>query len=157
MAIGWILAGGKLTMALSQGYVGTVSDRIGKPAWFVFTGTLLYGLGTLTIPFAGFLDGMFDSVSCQLFQGDVFTITPPFVGLFLSFLTLGIADSIRIPPSIKLFVEEGEQYDAVAGSLSLRSVSWQVGAIVGPVVVGFVLEVGSFFSAFGIASALVIT
>lgn len=156
MAIGWILAGGKLTMALSQGYVGSVSDRIGKPAWFVFTGTLLYGLGTLTIPFAGVLDGIFDPVTFQSFWGADFTITPPFVGLFLSFLTLGIADSIRIPPSIKLFVEEGEQYDAVAGSLSLRSVSWQIGAIVGPVVVGSVLEVGSFFSAFGLASALVV-
>jgi len=36
----------------------------------------------------------------------------------------GVADGLRIPTSVAMFVEAGEQFDAVAGSVSLRSVSW---------------------------------
>ncbi len=38
----------------------------------------------------------------------------------------GVADSPRRPARMTLFVEEGEQFDAVAGSMSLRSIGWNI-------------------------------
>lgn len=55
-----------------------------------------------------------------------------------------------------LFVEEGEYYDSVAASLSLRSVSWQVGAILGPLVVGAMFDFVSFLGGFWLAAGLMI-
>jgi hypothetical protein len=54
-----------------------------------------------------------------------------------------------------LFVEEGEHFDAVAGSLSLRSISWKVGQVVGPVTVGALWDATSVFVAFATAGAFI--
>jgi hypothetical protein len=55
-----------------------------------------------------------------------------------------------------LFVEEGEHFDAVAGSLSLRSIAWKVGQVVGPVSVGALWDATDVFTAFFAASAVII-
>ena len=161
LAIGGILAGGKLTKSVAQGYVGTLSDRIGHHEWFVFAGTIGYAVGTGMIPFAGYAAGVLPGVTLPVpgwvpgAEGAI-DFHPAFFWLFTAYVILGIADSLRIPTSVAMFVEEGEHYGAVAGSLSLRSVSWQVGAIVGPLAVGGMLDVMSFFEAFWLAAAFMI-
>ena len=47
-------------------------------------------------------------------------------------------------------------YDSVAGSLSLRSVSWQVGAIVGPLAVGLMFDYVSYLGGFWLAAGLMV-
>lgn len=153
--IGGILAGGKLTKGLAQGRVGDLSDRIGSEEWFIFAGTASYAFGTALIPGAVFASTILDPFELAGFGREI-TLVPAFFSLFVAYGILGIADSLRIPPSMSLFVEEGEYFDSVAGSLSLRSVSWQVGAIAGPVVVGAMFDHVSYFGGFWLAAGLMI-
>jgi MFS family permease len=161
--IGGILAGGKLTKSLAQGYVGGLADRIGHEAWFIVAGTLGYAAGTTLIPFASYASDVIQpvvlSVPPALRVGDVgatITIGGEFFLLFGAYAVLGIADSLRLPTSMSLFVEEGAYYDAVSSSLSLRSLSWQVGAVVGPVAVGIVSDLFSYYEAFWLAAATMV-
>ena len=153
LLIGGILAGGKLAKGLSQGPVGAYADRVGQLHWFVVVGTVGYALGTALIPAAGVVDGAFDPVAVGVPGVATVSLGPAFLALFLAYAVLGVADSLRIPTSMALFVREGEYYDAVAGSLSLRSVAWQVGAIVGPLAVGGTLDAVSFAAGFWLAAA----
>lgn len=153
--IGGILAGGKLTKGIAQGYVGEFADRVGREEWFIFAGTVSYAAGTALIPAAAFASVVIDPVTIRG-GGRELILLPAFFLLFVAYAVLGIADSLRLPTSMALFVEEGEYYDSVAGSLSLRSVSWQVGAIVGPLVVGAMFDYVSFFGGFWLAAAFMI-
>lgn len=155
LLIGGILAGGKLTKAIAQGHVGTLSDRLGNRSWFIVAGTLVYALGTAAIPFADVAQATLGSVSVKTVGRTVAVPGAAFL-LFGSYVLLGLADSLRLPTSMTLFVEEGRHYDAVAGSLSLRSVSWQVGGIVGPLAAGAVLDAVSFAAAFWLASFVMV-
>lgn len=155
LLIGGILAGGKLTKGFAQGYVGEVADRVGGLEWFVVAGTIGYAIGTALIPAAGMVAGSFEPIVIAG-GGRELTLTPAFFALFGAYAILGIADSLRLPTSMTLFVEEGEYYDAVAGSLSLRSVSWQVGAIIGPLVVGGAFDHLSILAGFWLAAAFMI-
>ncbi|WP_276272674.1 MFS transporter [Haloarcula litorea] len=154
-AIGWIMAGGKLTKALTQGYVGDLTDRVGNRFWFVVVGAALYGLGTALIPLAGYLEGTLPLLTLTV-AGSLYTFTGPFLVLFGAYSVLGVADSIRLPASMSLFVSEGEGHDAVASSLSLRSISWKVGQVAGPVFVGAVKESVSAEVAFLTAAGFIV-
>jgi predicted MFS family arabinose efflux permease len=55
-----------------------------------------------------------------------------------------------------LFVEEGEHFDAVAGSMSLRSIAWKVGQVSGPVVVGAIWDATSVLVAFWTAAGFLV-
>lgn len=153
--IGGILAGGKLTKGFAQGYVGEFADRVGREELFIFAGTVSYALGTALIPAAVFASIVIDPVTIRG-GGRELVLVPAFFLLFVAYAVLGIADSLRLPTSMALFVEEGEYYDSVAGSLSLRSVSWQFGAIIGPLVVGATFDYVSFFGGFWLAAAFMI-
>ena len=155
LLIGGILAGGKLTKSLTQGYVGTLADRVGGEQWFIVAGIVGYAIGTATSPFAPRAGGFLDPVVVSGLGREA-VLPPAFFWLFGSYALLGIADSLRIPTSVALFVEEGEHFGAVGSSLSLRSVSWQVGAVVGPVSVGGMLDFVSFYAAFWLAAAFMI-
>jgi len=155
LLIGGILAGGKLTKGVAQGYVGAVADRIGSMHRFVFAGTVAYAIGTALIPAAGVVAPILPALSLAGPWGEI-TLVPAFFALFLAYSVLGVADSLRIPTSMTLFVQEGEYYNAVAGSLSLRSVSWQVGAIVGPLAVGGTLDHLSFTAGFWVAAGFIV-
>jgi MFS family permease len=152
LLIGGVLAGGKLTKGLLQGYVGEFADRVGRYEWFIFAGTVLYAVGTVAIPFASRAAALLAPTTVHVVGLEV-TVVPAFPVLFLSYGLLGVADSLRLPTSMVLFVQEGEYYDAVAGSLSLRSVSWQFGAIAGPLLVGGLFDYASVFAGFWIAGA----
>ena len=49
-----------------------------------------------------------------------------------------------------------EYYDAVAGSLSLRSIAWKVGQVSGPVAVGTIWDATNVFGAFWTAAAVLL-
>lgn len=154
-AIGWILAGGKLTKSLLQGYIGDLTDRIGKRARFVAAGALLYGIGVALIPLSLYAENTIAPVTFGMF-GDTQQLGGAFFVLFGAYSILGVADSLRLPASMALFVEEGEKYDSVASAMSLRSISWKVGQVSGPLAVGLIKDFIGVIEAFLTASAFII-
>ncbi|PSP62090.1 MFS transporter [Halobacteriales archaeon QH_8_64_26] len=154
-AIGGVLAGGKLTKSLLQGVVGGYTDRAGGKHRFVIAGTLTYALSAAMIPLAGYAQGVIPPLSLSLL-GTSLSLVPAFVPLFAAYAVIGVADSLRLPASMALFVEEGEHFDAVAGSLSLRSIAWKVGQVLGPFSVGVIWDLTSVGTAF-LTAAIFIT
>ena len=155
LAVGGILAGGKLLKALFQGVVGDLTDRVGRKHLFVFAGAMLYALGTALIPFAQFAADLIPPLDVSAF-GRTLAVPAPVIWLFLAYGVIGIADSIRLPASMTLFVEEGERYDSVASSMSLRSISWKIGQIVGPVLVGAIKDAVSILAGFLTAAGFIV-
>ncbi|MFB6137423.1 MAG: MFS transporter [Halobacteriaceae archaeon] len=154
LAIGWILAGGKLTKGLLQGLVGSLTDRRDGTYRFVAVGALLYGVGTALIPVAGAVRGAVEPVRVELLGGTQ-ALGAPFFALFGAYAVIGVADSIRLPASMSLFVDEGARYDSVASAMSLRSVSWKVGQVVGPVLVGATMDLASVAAGFYLAAGFI--
>jgi MFS family permease len=153
-AIGWIMAGGKLTKTFTQGVVGSLTDRWGYEHYFVAVGALLYGLGTATIPLASYFDGRLAPVYVTVL-GDTQVLGGAFFTLFAAYSLLGVADSIRLPASMSLFVDEGTKYDSVASAMSLRSLSWKVGQVTGPVMVGTTMDFVSTEAGFVLAAGFI--
>ncbi|MFB6164820.1 MAG: MFS transporter [Haloarculaceae archaeon] len=153
LLVGGIMAGGKLTKTVTQGFLGDLTDRIGRRHHFVLAGALAYALGTALIPVAEFADGLLPAVAVP---GTALALPPQFLPLFVAFGVCGLADSVRLPASMALFVEEGEHFDAVGGSLSLRSIAWKVGQVIGPVTVGALWDHSGVFLAFWTASGLIV-
>jgi MFS family permease len=153
--IGGIMAGGKLTKALTQGWVGDLTDRFGRRERFILAGALVYALGTALIPMAGFARGIVPDVTLAGF-GHEMVLPGAFFVLFAAYGVLGIADSLRLPASMALFVEEGEYFDAVGSSLSLRSIAWKVGQVGGPVLVGAIWDATSVLVAFWTAAGFIV-
>ncbi|WP_128477834.1 MFS transporter [Halorussus pelagicus] len=153
--IGGIMAGGKLTKGLTQGWVGDLTDRFGRKYRFVLAGALVYAVGVALIPLAGFAEGRVPSVTLAAF-GEQMALPGAFFVLFAAYGVLGIGDSIRLPASMSLFVEEGEYFDAVGSSLSLRSIAWKVGQVGGPVLVGAIWDATSVLVAFWTAAGFII-
>ncbi|MES3162036.1 MAG: MFS transporter, partial [Halorubrum sp.] len=110
--------------------------------------------GTALIPLAAYFEGTLSPVTVS-YLGDSQTLGGAFFALFVAYSLLGIADSIRLPASMSLFVEEGETYDSVASAMSLRSVSWKVGQVVGPVLVGATMDFTSTETGFLLAAAFI--
>jgi len=153
--VGGILAGGKLAKSVTQGVVGAYTDELGHKERFVFAGAVLYGMGAATVPLAEYAAGVFAPVTIAL-AGRSVLLPPAFFPLFAAFAVCGVADSIRLPASMALFVEEGEHYDAVAGSFSLRSIPWKVGQVAGPLTVGLVWDATDVFTAFFAAAGVIV-
>jgi dipeptide/tripeptide permease len=151
LAIGGILAGGKLTKSVLQGRMGTLVDQAEHRYKFVFAGAAIYAVGIVFIPLAGSASRILPAVSVSA-VGKSMVLPPAFFGLFAAYSILGIGDSIRLPASMTLFVEEGERLDAVAGSFSLRSISWKIGQLIGPVAVGAIWDATSALVAFWVAA-----
>ncbi len=155
LLIGGILAGGKLTKSLLQGVVGSYTDKIGHKHHFVAAGALTYGLGTAMVPFAEYANEWIPAMSLSGF-GQSVTLAPAFFVLFAAYAVIGVADSLRLPASMALFVEEGEQFDAVAASFSLRSIAWKIGEVVGPFAVGIIWDATGVFTAFFTAAGFIV-
>jgi len=153
-AIGAIHGGGKLAKAVLQGYMGDLTDRIGKKHYFVLVGALLYGAGIAMVPLAPHAQRAFEAVTVGGL-GFAYTVTPAVATLFTAYLVLGVADSIRLPASMALFVTEGERLDSPASAMSLRSISWKVGQVAGPLSVGLIKDVFGPTTAFLTAAAFI--
>ena len=154
-AIGWIMAGGKLTKALTQGFFGTLTDRWGHEHYFVALGALVYAVGTAAIPLAALAEGRVAPIEVSVF-GSTQQLGGAFFALFGAYSLLGIADSIRLPASMSLFVNEGERFDSVASAMSLRSISWKVGQVIGPVLVGSTMDLISTEAGFLLAAGFIV-
>ena len=153
--IGGIMAGGKLTKALTQGWVGDLTDRFGEQYRFILAGALVYAVGVALVPLAEYAHGYVPAVTLAAL-GRELVLPGAFFVLFAAYAVLGIGDSLRLPASMGLFVEEGEHFDAVASSLSLRSISWKVGQVGGPVLVGAIWDATNVFVAFWTAAAFIV-
>jgi MFS family permease len=153
--IGGIMAGGKLTKSLTQGKVGDLTDRVGEKYRFILAGALIYAVGTALIPLAGFAEGLVPGVTLAAL-GRELALPGAFFVLFTAYAILGVADSLRLPASMALFVEEGEHFDAVGSSLSLRSIAWKVGQVGGPVLVGAIWDATSVLVAFWTAAGFIV-
>ncbi len=157
--VGGILAGGKLTKAATQGIVGGFTDQFGQKHRFIIAGAFVYAIGTAMIPLAGVASQFGSAVTLHTggFSGlpSTVTIVPAFFVLFVAYGICGVADSIRLPASMALFVEEGEQFQAVAGALSLRSIAWKLGQVIGPVAVGVIWDLTDVVTAFGVAAGII--
>jgi MFS family permease len=155
LAIGGILAGGKLTKSLTQGRMGRFTDRIGGRERFIVVGALVYAVAAAAIPFAATVRGAADPLSLDAL-GRTVTVTAPMAVLFLAFGLAGIGDSIRLPASMALFVEEGAQSQSAASSMSLRSISWKVGEVSGPLLAGLLSDAVSPEAAFWLSSVAIV-
>lgn len=153
-AIGWILAGGKLSKSVLQGWLGDVSDRVAHPYRLVALGAALYGIAAAAVPLARLAEGSLTPVEVHLF-GDTQVLGGAFVALWLAYALAGVGDSVRLPASMALFAEEGERLGATASAMSLRSVSWKVGQVAGPFLAGAVKEFVSTDAAFLVAAGLI--
>ena len=153
-AIGWIMAGGKATKAVTQGFVGDLTDTYGRRHGFVALGAVLYGIGTAAIPLAAYFEGTVAPVTVA-YLGDSQTLGGAFFALFAAYSLLGVADSIRLPASMSLFVDEGERHDSVASAMSLRSISWKVGQVAGPVIVGTTMDFTTTETGFLLAAGFI--
>jgi len=153
-AIGWIMAGGKATKAVTQGFVGDLTDTYGRRHGFVALGAILYGVGTAAIPLAAYFEGTVAPVTVSYLGGSQ-TLSGAFFALFAAYSLLGVADSIRLPASMSLFVDEGERHDSVASAMSLRSISWKVGQVAGPVIVGTTMDFTTTETGFLLAAGFI--
>ena len=153
-AIGWIMAGGKATKAVTQGFVGDLTDTYGRRHGFVALGAILYGIGTAAIPLAAYFEGTVAPVTVSYLGGSQ-TLGGAFFALFAAYSLLGVADSIRLPASMSLFVDEGERHDSVASAMSLRSISWKVGQVAGPVIVGTTMDFTTTETGFLLAAGFI--
>jgi DHA1 family multidrug resistance protein-like MFS transporter len=154
-AIGVIHGGGKLAKASLQGWMGDLTDRVGQKHWFVLVGALLYAVGIAMVPLAPIAQRQLQSVTLAGF-GYAYTVAPAIATLFAAYLVLGVADSIRLPASMALFVAEGERIDSPASSMSLRSISWKVGQVTGPLSVGAIKDFFGPTTAFLTAAAFIV-
>ncbi|MDG5776519.1 MFS transporter [Haloarculaceae archaeon H-GB2-1] len=135
IAVGAVLAAEKVTNMLFQPYTGGLSDRYGR-ALFIFVGGGVYGLVALVIPFTPAL-GVLAPLTLTI---PLFGTLPPvfFVALALNAL-LGVADSFREPASMALFADEGKG-SGITSSFGIRGIVWRPGAILAPLVGGYVMS-----------------
>jgi len=154
-AIGLLLAGGKLLKAALQGWMGDLTDRLGNEQYFVLSGALAYALGTALVPFAAPAQAALPSVSIGGF-GHAVDVGGAFVTMFVAFGIIGVADSVRLPASMALFVSEGERLGSVASAMSLRSIAWKLGQVAGPTLVGAIAQGYGMRAAFWTAAGFIV-
>ena len=157
LSIGFILAGGKLTKSLLQGWMGDLTDAYGRASRhrFVAAGALLYAVGATIIPAASYAEATFSGLTVAAFGRSV-TVSAAFATLFVAFAIIGVGDSLRLPASMALFVEEGERFDSVAASFSLRSIVWKFGQILGPALAGLLKDAISPLASFWTATVAIL-
>ncbi|NEU58634.1 MFS transporter [Halorussus sp. MSC15.2] len=133
--VGTVIAAEKFTNMLCQPYTGRLSDRYGR-ALFVFVGGGAYGLVALVIPFAEPIGSTLGFPTSIPALGDV---SPAYLVVVLLNGLLGVADSLREPASMALFADEGEG-EGIASSFGIRSIVWRPGAIIAPMVGGYLMS-----------------
>lgn len=135
LAVGAVVAAEKFTNMLCQPFTGRISDSYGR-ALFLATGGAAYGLVALVVPLAPAIgDTMNVSATLPLF-GSVPAVFFVLVGLNG---LLGVADSIREPASMALFADEGKG-SGIASSFGIRGLVWRPGALIAPVIAGYLMD-----------------
>lgn len=129
-----VIAAEKFTNMLLQPYTGRLSDRYGR-ALFVFVGGGCYGVIALGFPFATELGRMLSFPTSIPFLG---AVSAAYVPTLLLNGLLGIADSFREPASMALFADEGAG-EGITSSFGIRSIVWRPGALLAPLVGGYLM------------------
>lgn len=135
VAVGAVVAAEKFTNMLCQPITGRISDRYGR-GLFVAVGGATYGLVALLVPLAPAIGGAVDITATVPAFGAVPAAF--FVLLGLNGL-LGIADAIREPASMALFADEGKG-SGIASSFGIRGLVWRPGALIAPVIAGYLMD-----------------
>jgi len=134
-AVSLTIVSARFMNMLSQPYTGRLSDRFGR-ARFVFVGGLCYGLAALLVPFTPLIGSTLGLPSSFPYFGD---LSSAFLPLLVASGLLGVADSIREPASMALFADEGTG-EGVAASFGIRDIVWRPGAIVAPLLGGWLMS-----------------
>ncbi|MGZ0745943.1 MFS transporter [Haloparvum sp. AD34] len=134
-AVGAVIAAEKFTNMLGQPLTGRLSDTYGR-GLFVAVGGLSYGLIGVLIPFAPAFGESLDLSLSLPFLGTVPAVF--FVMLGLNGL-LGVADSFREPASMALFADEGKG-SGIASSFGIRGLVWRPGALLAPLLGGYLMD-----------------
>jgi MFS family permease len=134
-AVGAVIAAEKFTNMLGQPIMGRLSDTYGR-GLFVALGGIGYGLVALSIPFAPAI-GQSIGISATL---PVLGTVP---GVFFVMLglngMLGLVDSFREPASMALFADEGKD-SGITSSFGIRSLVWRPGALLAPLLGGYLMD-----------------
>lgn len=151
-AVGLVLAAEKFTNMLCQPFTGRLSDRFGR-GLFVAGGGTMYGLVVLAVPLAPAANELLDWSLALPVLGTIPTVF--FVMLGLNGL-LGIADSIREPASMALFADEGKGH-GITSSFGIRSLVWRPGALLAPLLGGYLMDTAGMAWVFVIAGGMALS
>ena len=135
LAVGLAISSARFMNMLSQPYTGRLSDRFGR-ARFVFLGGLTYGIVAILVPFTPVIGSAMSLPTTLPYFGEVSAGFLPLLGVSA---LLGIADSIREPASMALFADEGTG-EGVAASFGIRDIVWRPGAVIAPLVGGWLMS-----------------
>ena len=150
--VGAVLAAEKFTNMLGQLVTGRFSDRHGR-GLFVALGGAAYGVVVLAVPFAPDIGTAMDVSLSLPVLGTVPSVF--FVLLGLNGL-LGVADSIREPASMALFADEGED-SGITSSFGIRGIVWRPGALLAPLLGGYLMDSVGMDWVFFVAAATAFT
>lgn len=134
-AVSLTIVSARFVNMLSQPVTGRLSDRYGR-ARFVFLGGLSYGFVALLVPVTPAIGTALGLPSSFPYFGD---LSAAFLPLLAVSGLLGLADSIREPASMALFADEGTG-EGVAASFGVRDIVWRPGAILAPLVGGWLMS-----------------
>jgi MFS family permease len=151
-AVGAVIAAEKFTNMLCQPITGRLSDRRGR-GLFVALGGAGYGLVALLIPLAPAMGRRLDlSVTVPVLGA----VPPVFLVMLALNGLLGLADSFREPASMALFADEGKG-SGITSSFGIRSLVWRPGALLAPLVGGYLMDAAGMAWVFLLSAATALT
>lgn len=134
-AVGAVIAAEKFTNMLSQPFMGKSSDLYSR-GLFIAIGGVAYGIVALAIPFAPSIG---QSLGLSMALPLIGTVPGVFFVVLLLNGLLGIADSAREPASMALFADEGKG-SGITSSLGIRDLVWLPGALLAPILGGYLMD-----------------
>lgn len=151
-ALGAIVASEKFTNMLFQPFTGRISDRHGR-GLFVAAGGATYGLLALAVPLSPSIGAALGGTLTLPILG---TLPPVFFVLLALNGLLGIADAVREPASMALFADEGKD-SGITSSFGIRGLVWRPGALLAPLLGGYLMDAVGMWAVFAVAGAAAIT
>ncbi|WP_225335523.1 MFS transporter [Halomicrobium urmianum] len=151
-AVGVVVATEKFTNMLGQPFAGRLSDRYGR-GLFMAVGGGAYGLVALAIPLApaaGEALGLAATLPVLGTMPAAFFVAVALNGL------LGLADSLREPASMALFADEGKG-SGITSSFGIRGLVWRPGALIAPLVGGYLMDTAGMNWVFVLAGVTALT
>ncbi len=151
-AVGVVVAAEKFTNMLGQPFTGQLSDRYGR-GLFVAVGGGAYGLVVLAVPLAGTIG---DALGLAATLPVLGTMPAAFFVVVALNGLLGIADSFREPASMALFADEGKG-SGITSSFGVRGLVWRPGALIAPLVGGYLMDSAGMNWVFVLAGVTALT
>lgn len=151
-AVGAVVAVEKFTNMLGQPLMGRLSDRYGR-GLFIAIGGGCYGLVALAIPLIPSTGAVQDLSTTLPLLG---TVPGVFFIVFLLNGLLGVADSVREPASMALFADEGKG-SGITSSIGIRGLVWRPGALLAPLLGGYLMDNVGMDWVFIVAGATALT